>query len=1524
MANILIITQNFLLGGLETHIENLCRMLKKENHNIYLVASKSSNPEIINEYLSGYHLIDGWTPTTGENVKYVSEEIKKYMVEKSIDIAHIHPCESFLPGGIAAVESGIPFMVTIHSPLNLSPIYGSIYRIYTKNCLLPAAAKIYCVSEEAKMAIKSNEIENKIDIMPNPIDAGIFSEVMCDVNNPFTFISRIDEDKILGLKEVINFVHFLNERNEGNPKDLRIIGGGQSLDELKQWIENNYNNPDWIKIIGRSNEVQKYISTSSIVFGMGRVAIESGIMNIPTVLVGYDGIKGFITKNNLQTISDYNFSGRNVGNIGFETLADEILAIETKVEDYLLRQSFIEKNSIDIIQENYLRDINELTGTKPEYSDSDWILPVKSIINENLQENILDFKLISKWLDKLNLYSNNKENKYLLDLAVEIQRQIEENKNLTLQLGLVNQHFNDYKLYKGEVESQLRERVSFLENVVVKNNEQQFSDFQLLINKLSEELREQINQNKELITQISLIDSNYKNLNKQLNENNELVKQLNDDQNNSLLSELEYLKAQYNNLQLQYKNLENVRSLASSKISEISQTKSFKVVNLMKRFKQDFLVGDKQSRKEFLNWLYKKVRKQQAANLINKYNPLVELQQILYSENASTEIAAGAYDVVVTDSVYEKEFNTRYNYYQTFLHGALPEESREIIEKIKGKTFKGIIVYPMAVNFEPIQRPQQILREMAKNGYLCFFSEPGFGQTFKLNEVEENLFVINKEEFLLPVIKDHYVVIHCSWLMQMSWADQLPNKFLWYDVLDQLEFFSLYDGKMLEKHKHTLKEADLVTYSANELSKYVSTRSDALYLPNGATIEDFVQSTDDKDKVPKGMESIIGSQQVIGYYGAIEEWFDNELLERIAKKHPEWKFVLIGRNGNDYKINASNVIYMGQVPYNQLKNYAKYFNVAIIPFKVNDLTNCVSPVKFFEYSALGLPVISTPIEEMKQYRSDWVKIAGTAEEFEQEIFNCLKTETKELAKINGKELANENSWKSRVEAIEEQINRSLKGLKIYSNIFADNSVAAMTATFLDFAGENFYSGGAERYLIDLAELTSDIGLRFDIYQYGDFTWVRRYRNINVISLSDKNVTTQPLSVENVQGFNKNFYRRAVGRSRLNIYSAFFEAWPLSAAPSIGISHGVAWDNPYCQFETDNQFWQTNKRFIESAEACDDIVSVDTNTANWFQTVNYQLGNRMKVISNYVDLNEFKPSDNNESSGNEKIKILYPRRLYEARGLYLILDILDEILMEFPQVEFHFVGKGFEQDTDQVVKKQKKWKGRVKWYSLPPEEMHKAYQGADISLIPTLYSEGTSLSCLEAMASGSAIIATRIGGLTDLVIDNFNGFLIDPNKQALKSAISELINDPVKLKTFKNRGIEVANSFSKVYWKEKWRSVIQDKINIQEVDNTLNTMPLIEIALERKSELNDTGVKQLIHYLLINNCLLHLRVKNEKANRDFSFGRLQWVNWNDEKYTTPDLVLSSLSDEQNQDVIKLDKDFYGNIEKNIEFLLNQLH
>lgn len=74
-------------------------------------------------------------------------------------------------------------------------------------------------------------------------------------------------------------------------------------------------------------------------------------------------------------------------------------------------------------------------------------------------------------------------------------------------------------------------------------------------------------------------------------------------------------------------------------------------------------------------------------------------------------------------------------------------------------------------------------------------------------------------------------------------------------------------------------------------------------------------------------------------------------------------------------------------------------------------------------------------------------------------------------------------------------------------------------------------------------------------------------------------------------------------------------------------------------------------------------------------------------------------------------------------------------------------------------------------------MPEVYRRADIVLVPTCYSEGTSLSCLEAMASGCAVIATNVGGLPELIINRFNGLLIAPEAEALAEALTQLIEQP---------------------------------------------------------------------------------------------------------------------------------------------------
>ncbi|MGE5371003.1 MAG: glycosyltransferase family 4 protein [Solirubrobacterales bacterium] len=456
--------------------------------------------------------------------------------------------------------------------------------------------------------------------------------------------------------------------------------------------------------------------------------------------------------------------------------------------------------------------------------------------------------------------------------------------------------------------------------------------------------------------------------------------------------------------------------------------------------------------------------------------------------------------------------------------------------------------------------------------------------------------------------------------------------------------------------------------------------------------------------------------------------------------------------------------------------------------------------------------------------------------------------------------------------LEDKIRSLPKGWQPYANLDLRGKVAVMAATFLDFSGEFYYSGGAERYLLDLAEICHDLKHELVVFQYGNYPWLRRVKNTLIVSLGRCGIKAEGWVLKCAKQFNLIFHEQVQGIASLGIYSAFYEAWPRAVCPNIGISHGVSWDNPYNHFENAAEFWVMNQRYIEGAKACEELVSVDTNTANWFQTVDYQLGQRINVIPNYVDLSVFKPPADYLDQ-KAKTVILYPRQLYSARGLYLVLEVMDEILERYPEVEFHFVGRGGEEDVGQVMNKQSKWPGRVKCYCLSLDQMPRAYQAADIALIPSLHSEGASLSCLEAMACGNAVIATRIGGLPDLIIDNFNGLLINPRPEELAGALVQLLENRDQLVLFKQRSHAVAQAFSKERWRDCWVSLLNEKMD-RSVSCECAETRVVEIILgEKPVDLGRLGEYVLTR--LAEGCLVYIRTASDPSP-DLSFARIQWI------------------------------------------------
>ena len=448
-------------------------------------------------------------------------------------------------------------------------------------------------------------------------------------------------------------------------------------------------------------------------------------------------------------------------------------------------------------------------------------------------------------------------------------------------------------------------------------------------------------------------------------------------------------------------------------------------------------------------------------------------------------------------------------------------------------------------------------------------------------------------------------------------------------------------------------------------------------------------------------------------------------------------------------------------------------------------------------------------------------------------------------------------------------NNYLNFIKLFSNYVNKNCVSIRCTTFYDFNGYNFFSGGAERYLCDLNDIFNNMGVNMDIYQESEVPFIRKYRNINVIGLSgDCPIDYSERYYEDK--LNKYKYQTK-NSAQLHIYSAFFEAYPEALSPSIGISHGIGWDNKSNVWRTGIDFEYEKQNIITSASMCDNLVSVDTNTCNWFQTLDYNLGaKKFCVISNYVDINEFFPRDD-YLNPKDKIIITYHRRLYGARGLYTLLNITDKLINKYSNIEIHFVGKGNKSDIKAINKVISRNKGRVFCYSKTPEEMHNVYKMTDISVIPTMFSEGTSLSCLEAMASGNLVISTRIGGLTDLIIDHYNGYLIEPNEKALYEAICDAVDNYPERIYMKKNARDVAAAFNKQIWIEKWKKVI-NKYKLRKSDN----IELVEFVINDFSKIN-RDFKNKIFNELLENKLVYIREK-KNINLNNSCQRLQFIDF----------------------------------------------
>jgi glycosyltransferase involved in cell wall biosynthesis len=198
-------------------------------------------------------------------------------------------------------------------------------------------------------------------------------------------------------------------------------------------------------------------------------------------------------------------------------------------------------------------------------------------------------------------------------------------------------------------------------------------------------------------------------------------------------------------------------------------------------------------------------------------------------------------------------------------------------------------------------------------------------------------------------------------------AGALGEELVIYHCVDEYTAFTGVSATAIaELECQLLGRSDVVLVSAEKLYESKVVHNPATYLVrHGVDFDHFRKALDPATRVPEVVAHL--PRPVIGFFGLIADWVDVELMARVADHYPGGSLVVLGKATTDVSALASrpNVHLLGRVPYADLPAYCKGFDVALMPFKINELTLNANPLKVREYLAAGLPVVSTAIPEVE-------------------------------------------------------------------------------------------------------------------------------------------------------------------------------------------------------------------------------------------------------------------------------------------------------------------------------------------------------------------------------------------------------------------------------------------------------------------------------------------------------------------------------------------------------------------------------
>ena len=241
-----------------------------------------------------------------------------------------------------------------------------------------------------------------------------------------------------------------------------------------------------------------------------------------------------------------------------------------------------------------------------------------------------------------------------------------------------------------------------------------------------------------------------------------------------------------------------------------------------------------------------------------------------------------------------------------------------------------------------------------------------------------------------------------------------PGDAIYYDCIDSHADFNESNLNSPFHEKRVIELSEKIFATSLELSESLEAKSKVFYIPNGVESSHF-------QKIVLNDKGDAIEPFTCGYFGAIAEWFDAELVYKIATNLPHVQFELIGEvtdvNVKNILKGLKNIKFLGEIPYSELPSYIRHWKVGLIPFKLTPLILNTNPVKMYEYAAAGLPTFASRIPEVvRQSRTErFIKTFESSNSWVEAIRELMDSPLTNLAPLQ--EWASTNEWQSRAREI---------------------------------------------------------------------------------------------------------------------------------------------------------------------------------------------------------------------------------------------------------------------------------------------------------------------------------------------------------------------------------------------------------------------------------------------------------------------------------------------------------------------------